>query len=118
MARSAIFLSALVVGLTAISADAPPKPPEIAPPTAVVPAQPAFTTPAAQLSAKPDKAVLKCRTKRGGVLYEEYAAALHTKRLRNEFTSAQWKTILLQKRVRVPLTAEDHRDLLQFFVHE
>lgn len=54
----------------------------------------------------------------GGVLYEQYSTALHTKRLRNEFTRAEWKTILLQKRIRIPLTAQDHHDMELFFIGE
>lgn len=85
-------------------------------------------TEAAATSAQPSAAVakapsvtqdeIKWEKKRGGKLYDEYATALHTKRLHNEFTSAQWKTILLQKRIRIPLTEREHRDLLRFFINE
>lgn len=60
----------------------------------------------------------KYRFKRGGLLYQYYAEAMHSKRYRREFTTAQWKTILLQKRVRIPWTAEDHRAFYRFFVGE
>ena len=65
-----------------------------------------------------DKECQEIRLKRGGVLYQEYATAIHTKRYRTEFTPAQWKTILLQKRVRIPLTAEEHRSLEMLFIGE
>lgn len=55
---------------------------------------------------------------RGGEVYEEYGEAWHSIRYQKEFTAAQWKTILLQKRVRVPLTADDQRALLELFVGE
>lgn len=58
---------------------------------------------------------IKEEKKQGGEYYEEYVTAMHNKRFQNEFTPAEWKTILLQKRVRVPFTAEEHRDLLLFF---
>lgn len=55
---------------------------------------------------------------RGGVIYEAYGEAWHPIRYQKEFGAAQWKTILLQKRVRVPLTAQDQRALLKLFVGE
>ncbi len=55
---------------------------------------------------------------RGGEVYEEYGEAWHSIRYQKEFTAAQWKTILLQKRVRVPLTADDQRALQELFVGE
>ncbi len=58
------------------------------------------------------------RLKRGGVLFREYVDALHAPRYRREFTKAQWKTILLQKRIRIPLTAEEHRSLTKLFIDE
>lgn len=64
------------------------------------------------------QAKIKEEKKVGGVLYEQYATALHTKRLRSEFTRAQWKTILLQKRIRIPLTAQDHHEMELFFIGE
>lgn len=67
---------------------------------------------------KPSQAMLKQEKKRGGEVYEEYANVIHAKRYRNEFTPAQWKTILLQKRVRIPFTAQEHHDILLFFVNE
>lgn len=67
---------------------------------------------------KPSQAMLKQEKKRGGEVYEEYATVMHAKRYRNEFTPAQWKTILLQKRVRIPFTAQEHHDILLFFVNE
>lgn len=78
---------------------------------------------AAQVAeAKKKKAETQARIKEqkkiGGVLYEQYSTALHTKRLRNEFTRAEWKTILLQKRIRIPLTAQDHYDMELFFIGE
>jgi hypothetical protein len=64
---------------------------------------------------KQEEAALKAQ---GGVVYEEYGTAWHPIRYRTEFTAAQWKTILLQKRVRVPLTADDQRALSKLFVGE
>lgn len=64
---------------------------------------------------KQEAAALKAQ---GGVVYEEYGTAWHAIRYRTEFTAAQWKTILLQKRVRVPLTADDQRALSKLFVGE
>lgn len=64
---------------------------------------------------KQQEAALKAQ---GGVVYEEYGTAWHSIRYRTEFTAAQWKTILLQKRVRVPLTADDQRALSKLFVGE
>lgn len=61
------------------------------------------------------KNVIKDEKARGGELYEEYSTAMHNKRTQREMTPAKWKTVLLQKRIRIPLTAEDHRDLLIFF---
>lgn len=61
------------------------------------------------------RSTIKNEKTRGGELYEQYATAMHNKRTPKEMTPAQWKTVLLQKRIRIPLTAEDHRDLLQFF---
>lgn len=54
----------------------------------------------------------------GAEVYDEYGDAWHAVRYRNEFSAAQWKTILLQKRIRVPLTAEDQRALSELFVGE
>lgn len=71
--------------------------------------------PYAEPKSKKEIAVLKAQ---GGVAYEEYGEAWHSIRYRSEFTAAQWKTILLQKRIRVPLTAEDQRALSQLFVGE
>lgn len=59
--------------------------------------------------------IIKNEKIRGGELYEEYATAMHNRRTQKEMTPAQWKTVLLQKRIRIPLTAEDHRDLEVFF---
>ena len=64
------------------------------------------------------KVIEDTRLKRGGVLYQEYVDAMHTRRYRKEFTPAQWKTILLQKRVRIPLSAEEHRSLEALFIGE
>jgi hypothetical protein len=64
---------------------------------------------------KKEAAELKAQ---GAEVYEEYGDAWHAVRYRNEFTAAQWKTILLQKRIRVPLTAEDQRALSELFVGE
>ncbi len=64
---------------------------------------------------KQEEAALK---QQGGVVYEEYGTAWHSIRYRTEYTAAQWKTILLQKRVRVPLTADDQRALSKLFVGE
>ena len=64
---------------------------------------------------KEKRSTIQNEKKRGGELYEEYATAMHNKRTPKEMTPAQWKTVLLQKRIRIPLTAEDHRDLLEFF---
>lgn len=69
-----------------------------------------------QVKQDPKKARRQQSLKRGGNLYEEYATALHSKRRMSEFTPAQWKTILLQKRIRIPLTAKDHHDLEEFFL--
>lgn len=64
---------------------------------------------------KQERAALKAR---GGVVYEEYGDAWHPIRYRSEFTAAQWKTILLQKRIRVPMTVQDQRALSELFVGE
>ncbi len=64
---------------------------------------------------KQEIAALKAQ---GGVVYDEYGDAWHPIRYRTEFTAAQWKTILLQKRIRVPLTAKDQRALSELLVGE
>lgn len=46
--------------------------------------------------------------------YEEHAARAHPDRYPNELTDAQWETAMLQMRVRAPLTARDHRKILQY----
>jgi len=46
--------------------------------------------------------------------YEEHAARAHPDRYPNELTDAEWKTVMLQMRVRAPLTARDHRKILKY----
>ena len=65
-----------------------------------------------------EKKQKKDRLKRGGILYDRYGTAIHARRYSREFTRAQWKTIMLQKRVRIPLSAEEHRSLSKLLVDE
>lgn len=46
--------------------------------------------------------------------YEDHAARAHPDRYPNELTDAEWKTVMLQMRVRAPLTARDHRKILRY----
>ena len=118
------FYKAFLVGFIGLATLSAADPASATPAVSAVPAAPVAPAPETNLAPapvvhhKPDKEFEKCQLKRGGVLYEEYATALHTKRFRNEFTTAQWKTILLQKRIRIPLTGPDHRAMLKLFVGE
>ncbi len=57
----------------------------------------------------------RCTARKGRELYKEYGTAMHSQRLQNELSPAEWLTVLLFHRVRVPFTAEEHCNLNRFF---
>jgi hypothetical protein len=63
--------------------------------------------------AGPEKPV-ENKSRSGADLYATHCNRCHQERFATEFTSAQWKTIMLHMRVRANLTAEDANEILKY----
>lgn len=57
----------------------------------------------------------RCSYRKGDLYYKEYGDAMHRYRLPSELTPAQWRTVMLFHRVRIPLTADEYCSLVDFF---
>jgi hypothetical protein len=63
--------------------------------------------------AAPESPVEK-QSRSGAELYATHCSRCHQERFATEFTSAQWKTIMLHMRVRANLTAEDANEIVKY----
>jgi len=57
---------------------------------------------------------LENTSRSGADLYATHCSRCHQERFATEFTSTQWKTIMLHMRVRANLTAEDANEILKY----
>jgi cytochrome c5 len=65
-------------------------------------------------AAKPVEPETKAKKLTGAELYEIHCNRCHSERYPTEFTSAQWKTIMMHMRVRANLPAAQAREILKF----
>jgi mono/diheme cytochrome c family protein len=94
-----------------------------APKTDANPAPKTDTNPAPKTDAKPVKSDKKAETKTtkkltGAELYAVHCNRCHAERYPTEFTSAQWKTIVMEMRVRANLPASQAKAILKYLEEE